>query len=237
MDGATGVPLVSMDAAELTARRTSAASALAGDYLSRKNATKLLIVGSGRLAAYLGFAHGSLRSLQEIKIWARSPVKAQRIVEIYREAGYITSFAADLEEAARWADIISCATMSTQPLILGKWIQKGTHIDLIGGFKPTMRETDDEVITRASVFADTKEGVLAEAGDLLIPIENGVFTPEGIVAELSQLTSMHHPGRQSEDEVTVFKSVGASLEDLAAAIRCYENWLMTAGSSISPKNY
>lgn len=224
MDGATGAPMVSMDAGELTARRTAAASALASDYLSRKDAKKLLIVGSGRLAGYLGLAHGTVRPLEEIRVWARDPAKAGSIVQKYREAGYVSSVVPVLEEAASWADIISCATMSTEPLILGKWIQKGTHIDLIGGFKPTMRETDDEVITAAQVFADTRDGVLAEAGDILIPIQNGVFRPEDIVAELSELASTLHPGRMSEEEITLFKSVGASLEDLAAAIRCYENW-------------
>jgi ornithine cyclodeaminase/alanine dehydrogenase-like protein (mu-crystallin family) len=225
MDGATGAPMISMDAGELTARRTAAASALASDYLSRKDAKKLLIVGSGRLAGYLGLAHGAVRSLEEIRVWARNPVKAESIVQQYRKAGYNSSVAAVLEEAASWADIISCATMSTEPLILGKWIQKGTHIDLIGGFKPTMRETDDEVIAAAHVFADTREGVLAEAGDILIPIQNGVFKEEDIAAELSELASTVHPGRTSQEEITLFKSVGASLEDLAAAIRCYENWL------------
>ncbi len=227
MDGATGETLISMDAGELTARRTAAASALASDYLSRKDAKKLLIVGSGRLAGYLGFAHGAVRPLDEIRVWARSPVKAEVIVELYREAGYTSSVAPNLEEAASWADIISCATMSTKPLVLGKWLQRGTHIDLIGGFKPTMRETDDEVIAIAKVFADTRDGVLAEAGDLLIPMEKGVFKPEDIAAELSELTSNYHPGRTSEDEITLFKSVGASLEDLAAAIRCYENSVLT----------
>lgn len=225
MDGATGAPIVSMDAGELTARRTAAASALASDYLSRRDSTKLLIVGSGRLAGYLGLAHGTVRPLQEIRVWGRNPAKAQVIVEQYKDTGYTVSLVSDLEEASAWADIISCATMSTEPLILGKWLRQGTHIDLIGGFKPTMRETDDEVITRAQVFADTRDGVFAEAGDILIPIENGVFKKDDLVAELSELASTIHPGRKVEEEITVFKSVGASLEDLAAAIRCYENWL------------
>ncbi len=225
MDGSTGAPIAAMDAGELTARRTAAASALASDYLSRKESSKLLIVGSGRLAEYLGFAHGTVRTLKEIRVWARDPDKAAKVVELYREAGYVSSVVADLKEAASWADIISCATMSTEPLILGHWLQKGTHVDLIGGFKPIMRETDDELIANAQVFADTKDGVLAEAGDILIPIQNNVFRPEDIAAELSELASNSHPGRTSGETTTVFKSVGASLEDLAAAIKCYENWL------------
>jgi len=225
MDGASGGPIVNMDAGELTARRTAAASALAADYLSRKNASKLLIVGSGRLAGYLGFAHGAVRSLREIRIWARNEEKAEKIVEIYTDAGFRCSVVEDLQESVKWADLVSCATMSTEPLILGEWLQPGVHIDLIGGFKPTMRETDDEVIKKSLVFADTREGVLAEAGDLLIPIKNGNFSQDSIVAELSELASGGHKGRSAESEITLFKSVGASLEDLAAAIKCYENWL------------
>ncbi len=223
MDGATGKPIVSMDAGELTARRTVAASALASNYLSKSTANKLLIVGSGRLAGYLGFAHGTVRPIDEIQVWARNLEKAEKIATDYKDAGVQATAVSNLEQASRWADIISCATMSTQPLILGEWLQKGVHIDLIGGFKPTMRETDDDVIARSVVFADTRGGVLAEAGDLLIPINNGVFKTDDIAAELSELTSGQHPGRTSDDEITLFKSVGASLEDLAAAIRCYEN--------------
>ena len=223
MDGSTGAPIVSMDAGELTARRTVAASALASSYLSRRTASKLLIVGSGRLAGYLGFAHGAVRPIDKIQIWARNQNKAQKTAAEYRDAGVRAEAVSDLQHASKWADIISCATLSTQPLILGEWLQKGVHLDLIGGFKPTMRETDDRVIARSRVFADTRDGVLAEAGDLLIPIQNGVFKKDDIAAQLSELASGQHPGRTSENEITLFKSVGASLEDLAAAIKCYEN--------------
>lgn len=223
MDGSTGAPIVIMDAGELTARRTAAASALASDYLSRKNAKRLLIVGSGRLAGYLGFAHGAVRDIEEIMIWARNPQKAEKIAIIYEDAGLKAEVYPDLEEAVNWADIISCATMSSEPLILGKWLQPGVHIDLVGGFKPNLRESDDEAIICSRVFVDTREGALAEAGDLLIPMNNGVFSADDIEAELSELTSAKKPGRREENEITLFKSVGASLEDLAAAIQCYEH--------------
>lgn len=229
MEGSTGTPLAVLDAGELTARRTVAASALAADYLSREDASRLLIVGSGRLAAYLGFAHSCCRPIREIRVWARNPAKARVIVAGYQEAGYAASLAENLAEAAAWADIISCVTPSTSPLILGRWLRPGVHVDLIGGFKPTMREADDEVIGQATVFVDTREGVLAEAGDLLQPMAAGLFTPDDIAAELSELAAKRHPGRTSPDEVTLFKSVGASLEDLAAAICCYQNALPAAG--------
>lgn len=225
MDGSTGAPVISMDAGELTARRTVAASALASRYCSREDATNLLIIGSGRLAQYLGFAHAAVRNITEIRVWARNVDKAQKLIRYYKSAGYTASVADDLEKTSAWAHIISSATMSTEPLIHGQWLENGCHIDLIGGFKPTMREIDDEGVSKAKVFVDTREGVLAEAGDLLIPIKNGTFNENDIVAELGELASKKHKGREKDDDITLFKSVGASLEDLAAAILCYENWL------------
>lgn len=224
MDGGSGAPIASMDGGELTARRTAAASALASDYLSRKDANKLLIVGSGRLAGYLGYAHGAVRELKKIRIWARNESKAQAVANKYVEAGLDAEPANNLEEAVGWADIVSCATMSATPLVFGKWLRPGDHLDLIGSFKPTMRETDDEAVSRAKVFVDTREGAMAEAGDLLIPLQNGIFSQDDIRAELSELAAGGHPGRENERDITLFKSVGASLEDLAAAIRCFENW-------------
>ncbi|WP_432474233.1 ornithine cyclodeaminase family protein [Amphritea sp. HPY] len=224
MDGATGAPLAFMDAAELTARRTAGTSALAARYLSREDSSKLLIVGSGRMAMSLGHAHAEVRPIKEIHVWSRTTEKAEQTAEYYRAAGFNAEVVHTLEEGVRWADIVSCATMSEQPLILGEWVQPGTHIDLVGAYKPTMRETDDALVSMSKVFADTRDGVLAEAGDLLIPIANGNFNPEGISAELAELTRGQHPGRCSENEITLFKSVGASLEDLAGAIRCYESY-------------
>lgn len=225
MDGTSGEVLSVMDAGELTARRTVAASALASSYLSKKEARKLLIVGSGRIAEYLGFAHGAVRPLDEIRIWARNTEKAGKLAEIYLKSGYACKVSTNLEEDSSRADVISCATMSTEPLVQGKWLKAGVHIDLIGAFKPKMRETDDEVITRSRIFVDTRDGALAEAGDLLQPMEKGLLRNDDIVAELHELVTAKMPGRKSEDEITLFKSVGAALEDLAAAILCYENRL------------
>jgi len=211
MDGSNGEVIVSMDAGELTARRTVAASALASSYLSREDAGNLLIVGSGRIAGYLGFAHGAVRPIKEIRVWARNPEKAGKIAEIYVKSGYSCDVSTDLQA-------------ESGPLIHGKWLKPGVHVDLIGGFKPEMRETDDEVLSRSRVFVDTREGALAEAGDLLQPMAKGILQAGDIVAELTELASNQKPGRDSLDEITLFKSVGASLEDLAAAVLCYENW-------------
>lgn len=223
MDGKTGETLAVMDGGELTARRTACASALASDYLSRSDASKLLIVGSGRLAYQLGHAHNATRRLTEVKVWARNENKALRVSRYYQENGFHCSVAKDLEGGVQWADIVSSATMSEEPLIRGKWLRPGVHVDLIGSFKPGMRETDDEVIVKSRVFVDTKEGALAEAGDLIQPMNRGVFHEKDITAELGHLCQDIHSGRGDEGEITLFKSVGAALEDLAAAITCYGN--------------
>ena len=223
MDGATGEVLAQLDGAELTARRTVCASALASKYLSKSDATSLLIVGSGRLARYLGFAHGTVRALKRISIWARNRDKALQVADLYTKAGFDCAVTDDLESGCANADIISCATMSREPLVFGKWLTPGTHVDLIGGFKPDMRESDDQAVVRSSLFVDTRVGTLAEAGDLLIPMASGIIHRDDIAAELSELISAQHPGRTDEHEITLFKSVGTAVEDLAAAVKCYES--------------
>lgn len=223
MNGSTGQPVAMFDGGELTARRTVCASALAAKYLSRKNARKLLIVGTGRLSRYIGFAHHAVRPIDTINIWGRNRNKSEEISCLYQEAGFISTAVDDLESACGSADIISGVTMSTEPLVFGSWLEPGTHLDLIGSFKPGMRETDNDAVVRSTLFADTRDGVLAEAGDLLIPIGEGLITADDIAAELQELVSSSHPGRTSDTEITLFKSVGTAAEDLAAAIFCYEN--------------
>jgi ornithine cyclodeaminase/alanine dehydrogenase-like protein (mu-crystallin family) len=223
MDGSNGATLALFDAGELTVRRTAAASALASRLLSRPDSSKLLVVGSGRLASTLAFAHRAARPITDVQVWARSSEKAAKLVDRYRQAGLSASIAESLPEACAWADIISCATASEEPLVLGDTIEPGTHVDLVGAYKPHMRESDDALVAAAQVFVDTREGVMAEAGDLLIPMKNGLFSARDIRADLAELVCGDHPGRQSAAEVTLFKSVGTALEDLAAAVYCYES--------------
>ena len=148
MNASTGEVIAQLDGAELTARRTVCASALASKYLSRSNSAHLLIVGSGRLARYLGFAHQAVRPLQRISIWARNRDNADEVALIYTKAGFVCEVIDDLESGCAGADIISCATMSSEPLISGKWLAPGTHIDLIGAFTPDTREADDLALLR-----------------------------------------------------------------------------------------
>ncbi|MDO6591114.1 ornithine cyclodeaminase family protein [Loktanella sp. D2R18] len=220
--GETGALLAVLDGAELTARRTAAASALAARYLARPDARNLLVVGAGKLALNVIEAHTAVRPLTSVTIWARRIEQAQKVAKAARTLGYDAQATDDLECATLQADIISCCTLSRAPLIKGAWVKPGTHIDLIGAFKPEMRETDSALIAMASVFADTREGVLSEGGDIVQAIREGAFGASDIKADLFDLARGDHAGRRSEDEITVFKSVGAALEDLAAAILTYE---------------
>ena len=220
-DSATGAPVCQMDGEELTLRRTAAASALASSYLSRADSSRLLIVGTGSLAPYMAAAHCAARPIRRITVWGRSPDKAARTAASIRQRlgddtiDVLT--AQDLEPAAGSADIISCATTSIVPVVRGRWLRPGTHVDLVGGFRPNMREADDALMAKADVFVDTFNGALAEAGDLLQPIEAGCLARDDIRAELADLCAGRHPGRTDAAQLTLFKSVGTALEDLCGA--------------------
>ncbi|MEH6692223.1 MAG: ornithine cyclodeaminase family protein [Pseudorhizobium pelagicum] len=220
--GKTGEMLAMVDGGELTARRTAATSALAARYLAREDAQSMLMVGAGRLALNLMQAHATVRPLERFAVWARDPDKAEACAAEARALGLDATATADLAAAAGDADIISCATLSSTALIQGEWLRPGTHLDLVGAFKPDMRESDDACIRRASVFVDTRAGALKEGGDIVQPLRSGVLDEDRILAELADLVGGHHGGRSRADEITLFKSVGAALEDLAGAILAYE---------------
>lgn len=217
LDGTSGEPLALIDGDALTARRTAAASALAAGYLARPEATRLLMVGSGTLAPHLVRAHAAARPIAEVRVWSRTRKNAERLAATLDRDGFKVRATDDLEAAARWADIISCATLSTEPLIRGAWLAPGTHLDLVGAFRPDMRESDDDAVARARLFVDTRAGALKEGGDLVQPIKAGRISEKDIVGDLHDLTRGACAGRGGADEITLFKSVGAALEDLAAA--------------------
>ncbi|MGE0629430.1 MAG: ornithine cyclodeaminase family protein [Hyphomicrobiaceae bacterium] len=218
----SGAPLALLDGPALTAWRTAAASALASRFLSRPDASRLVVVGAGALCPYLIRAHASVRPIREIAIWNRSPEKAERVRDGLPAGLPPVTVAEDLEAAVRQADIVSTATLSTVPLVLGEWLQPGAHVDCVGAFKRNMRETDDGVVRRARIWVDTRAGALAEGGDLVIPIEAGVIGEDKIEGELRDLARGTAPRRGSANDITMFKSVGASIEDLAAAVAVYE---------------
>ncbi len=221
MDASTGVPLALMDGEQLTLRRTAAASALASRYLSRKDSQHLLIVGTGQLAPEMAVAHCAVRPIHTVTVWGRDPDKAHLLLQTLRDAGMDQAIelqvADELSAAAAQADIICCATTSKEPLVRLSAVKAGTHIDLVGGFKPDMREADDALVAHASVFVDTFDGALAEAGDLVQPMKAGLIAREQVRAELACLTNGRHPGRNDDREITLFKSVGTAIEDLASA--------------------
>jgi len=217
----TGDMLAMVEGGELTARRTAATSALAARYLAREDAETMLMVGAGRLSLNLMQAHAVTRPLKRFFVWARNAGKAEDCAAEARRIGLDAIAVTDLAEAAGSADIISCATLSSEPLIRGDWLRPGTHLDLVGAFKPTMRESDDACIRRASVWVDTRAGAMTEGGDIVQPLASGVLAKADIRAELAELVAGQRPGRSTTDEITLFKSVGAALEDLAGAILAY----------------
>jgi ornithine cyclodeaminase/alanine dehydrogenase-like protein (mu-crystallin family) len=217
LDNATGQPVCMMDGTELTRRRTAAASALAADYLARPDASVHAIVGAGALALHFARAHQAVRPIGKVLICNRSMEKAKSVAEDLRGEG-MKAEACDIETAVRQADIVSGITSSNVALIKGAWIKPGTHIDLAGAFKPSMRETDAAAVGMAQVFVDTRDGALAEAGDLIQAQAEGAFDFADVRGDLFDLCQGKHRGRQNGQDVTLFKSCGTALEDLAAAV-------------------
>lgn len=212
-----GLPIAQMDAKVLTTLRTAAASALASDFLSRKNSETLLMVGTGALAPNLIQAHSVIRPIKKVMIWGRNFEKAKRLSKELSFLNLDISAIENLEEKIPKADIISCATLSKNPLIFGKYLREGQHIDLVGSYKPDMREADDEVIQKSDIYVDVLEGATKETGDIVIPIQTGILKKEAIHGDLFGLCRSQISGRKNEKEITLFKSVGHALEDLAAA--------------------
>ncbi|WPB55200.1 ornithine cyclodeaminase family protein [Xylophilus sp. GOD-11R] len=218
-DGNTGEHLALIDGNQITARRTVAVSALAGTYLARPDAKRLLILGAGRIAQLVCEAYRAVRGIEQVRVWNPTPARAQALVAQLRAAGVDAALAGPLEAEIRQADIVSCATLSTQALVQGAWLRPGTHVDLIGAFSPGMRETDDAVFAGATVAVDSMDAV-KEAGDLISPIAAGVLATHRIVT-LPMLCDGRAPGRTSAGEITVFKAVGTALSDLTSAALVY----------------
>ncbi|PRD57294.1 ornithine cyclodeaminase family protein [Sphingobacterium gobiense] len=223
IDALTGVPLAQMDASGLTARRTACASALAASFLAREDTRSLLVVGGGKVAEHLIHAHAAVRNYDRVMIWMRNKEKGVQFVQEQVKHGVKVDLVQDLEAAVRQADVISTATLSRTPLIRGEWVQPGTHLDLIGAHTPKSREVDDDAIKKSSIFVDSREGALHETGEMAIPIANGVLDPQTIKADIVELCKKAHVGRRNENEITLFKSAGLAIEDLAAALLVYQS--------------
>ncbi len=215
LDGTTGQPLAQIDGRMLTLRRTAAASALAATYLARADASHHLMIGTGALAPHLIQAHAAIRPIRRISIWGRNAETARSLARSLQAKGFAADATEDLEAAACAADIVTTATLSAEPVMKGAWLKPGAHLDLVGAYTPKMRETDDESVRRGRVYVDTRAGAMKEAGDIVQPLASGVL--KEVVGDLFELTRGEVKGRRSADEVTMFKSVGTALEDLAAA--------------------
>src|SRR5712692_2467902 len=216
LDAATGMPLALLDGTALTLRRTAAASALAADFLARPDSAVHLVVGTGALAPHLVAAHRAVRPIRETRLWGRDPKKAAALAARLATSGIDAAPVSDLAEEVAAADIITCATLAQEPLIHGAWLRPGAHLDLVGGYTPDMREADDEASARARVYIDT-DAALRVAGDIVQPLRSGHLARERIAGDLFDLARGICPGRRGAGEITLFKSVGSALEDLAAA--------------------
>ncbi|MCO6188350.1 ornithine cyclodeaminase family protein [Rhizobium sp. L1K21] len=216
-DRKTGQHKLILDGGELTARRTAAASALAAKRIARPDSSHLLVVGSGRVAANIPHAYRAALPIETVSVWNRTAANAERLAENLRAEGIDAKPVDDLERAVGKADIISCATLSKEPVVKGAWLKPGQHVDLIGSFTPQMREVDDEAVQRASVYIDTDHAKV-ESGDIAVPLQSGVIADADICGTLLDLCRDNRNPRKSDDEITLFKGVGTAIEDLAAAI-------------------
>lgn len=226
LDGHTGRALALLDGTMLTKRRTACASGLASRYLSRADAETLAMIGTGALAPQLIRVHAKVRPIRQVTIWGRRFERAEALARELSASlpGLLgrqieVRATSDRRAAVSSADIVSCATLSQTPLVEGAWLQEGQHIDLVGAYTPQMRESDDEAVRRARIFVDTRGGAMKEGGDIVQPIANQIIAENDIVADLYELARGQRHGRTSDDRssITLFKSVGAALEDLAAA--------------------
>ena len=217
MNANDGKPVAVIDGTELTLRRTACASALAADYLVNKNVDTLLMIGTGNLAPHMIKAHCVVRNYSRILIWGRNEEKAERLALSLNIKDKEILAKNDIKEALNVADVISCATLTQKPLIMGDWIKPGQHLDLVGAFTPDMAEADSKAIAMSKVVVDTYEGALSESGELINAIKEGRIKKEHILSDLRELVLEEKNIRKDSNDITLFKSVGTALEDLAAA--------------------
>ncbi|MES2185015.1 MAG: ornithine cyclodeaminase family protein [Pseudomonadota bacterium] len=219
-DARTGVPLALLDGNEITSRRTAAAAALAASFLARPDAARLVVAGAGRVGSLLPLAMATVRTLSHVAVWDIDSAAAQRCAESLCRQGLPAEEVAGLESAVRAADIVSCATLATTPVIGAGWLPPGCHLDLIGSFTPEMTEAAPGCFAGAGVWVDTDEA-MAKSGDLLNAVAAGCLRAEDIRGDLAGLCRGQVTGRAGVVQRTVFKAVGSALEDLAAATLVY----------------
>jgi alanine dehydrogenase len=221
-DGNSGELLACIDGPAETMIKTSCNSAVASRLLARANAKTMLMMGAGKLAPYLIAAHASVRPIRRVFIWNRTPDKARALAERLNRPGFEVRATTDAAAAAAEADLISCATYAAEPILLGKWLKPGAHVDLVGSYRPDLRESDDEVIRRAGrLYVDARFSTVEIAGDVTEPLKRGIIRTADII-DLFELAQGMRPGRTGDSDITVFKSGGGGHEDLATALMLYE---------------
>jgi 1-pyrroline-2-carboxylate reductase [NAD(P)H] len=218
-----GEPLALVDGTSVTFWRTAGISGLASRLLSRANSETLLLLGTGNLASYIIRAQASVRPLKRVLVWGRTRANADKVATRMSEMLRDISFAAveDLEAACRQADIVVSATGSHEPLVIGDWIKEGTHTDFIGNHHATKRECDTALVVKSKVYADSRDNCFREAGEILVPISEGAFKKEDVVGQLTEMCASKVPLRTSDQEITLFKSIGMALSDLVGASLAY----------------
>ncbi len=221
-DADAGLPLALLDGAELTAIRTSAASALATRTLSRPAANTLAILGYGEEAWHHALAIATVRPLKQIGVWGRSEQRAQTFAsKVATHLGIATAAIGDRRRLVAEADIVCTVTSATKPILEGSWLSPGTHVNLVGAAVATSAEADEDVVTGSRFFTDYRASALAQAGEFIDAMKTGAVDESHIVAEIGEVLSNESPGRTSEDEITVYKSLGVAAQDLAAGLAAY----------------
>jgi len=221
-DANTGKPLAQIDGNEITSRRTAAASALAASYLARQDASRMVLLGAGRVGSLVPQAYRCVLPITQVEVWDANPDASSRLADQLNAFGFEAAVVKSLPDSVHQADVVTCATLATEPVVYGAWLKPGSHLDLIGSFTPQMREADDDCFRGANVFVDTDEAP-QKSGDLLGPLARGAITPADVSRTLAALCRRAIEGRRDSQERTVFKAVGTALEDLAAATLVYQN--------------
>ena len=217
-----GRMLAVVDATSVTSVRTAAASAVATDVLARKDSTRLAILGSGTQATMHLESMRVVRRISEVRIWSRSQARATAFVKSAKAKGTDSILRSDTpKDAVSGADIVCTTTASTSPILQGRWLSEGCHINAIGASVPPYRELDSEAVSRSRLYTDRRESLLAEADDFLIPLKEGVITEGHLVGEIGEVLTGKVPGRRDDAEITLFKSLGLAVEDLASAVHIY----------------
>ncbi|MFY9702204.1 MAG: ornithine cyclodeaminase family protein [Terriglobales bacterium] len=221
-DPESGAPVCVVHAGEITAIRTAAASAVATDALARKDARRLALLGYGEQAATHARAIGKVRDIESIVVWGRSHDRARAFAErMQAELGLPAAAAASVKDAVAKADIVCTVTTASEPILKGEWVRPGTHLNLVGSGLAGPVEVDNDLVVRSRFIADSREGVLSQGAEFLRAKAAGLIGDDHIVAEIGQVLAGEIVGRRSADEITVHKSLGHVVQDLASAWALY----------------